>query len=119
MVLHVGLNVDLGRSGPQYNYAVNTGLLLEVADVLANLLGHVPAVLALLHVVAVQALGVVLVKSSLHRLDLQQFVLNGLNVLLLQYLGVDGALIGIGGEDVPSGKHEVVQAGHRHDFIIV
>jgi len=119
MILHVGLDIDLGGCGPEDNDAVNAGLLLEVADILANLLSHVPAVLALLHVVAVQTLSIVPVESGLEGLNLDQLVLNGVNILLLEHLGIDSALISVDGEYVPSGKHDVVEAGHRDDFIIM
>ncbi len=74
-------NINFGRSGPEYNHAVNAGLLLEATDVLADLLGHVPAILAHLHVVAVETLGIVVVECSLHGLDGLELILHGVDAL--------------------------------------
>ena len=47
---HVHRYVDFSRSSPDYNDACAAVLLLEVADVLAQRLYHLPAGLAVLHV---------------------------------------------------------------------
>ncbi len=119
VILHVGSDIDFGRCGPEHDDAVNTCLCLEVADVLADLLGHVPAILALLDIVTIQTAGILLVKSGLERLDSLELVLDRVYVLLLEHLGVDSALIGVDGIDIPCCENDVVECGHRHDVLQV
>ena len=119
VILHVGGNVNLGRSGPEHNHAVHTSLLLEVAYVFAYLLSHVPAVLAVFHVVAIETLGIVLVEGSLEGLDVDKLIFHRLDIFGLQHLGVACALIGIDGIHIPSAKHDVVEVGQGHDIFVV
>ena len=119
VILHVGGNVDFSRSSPEHNNAVNTSCLLEVANVFAHLLHHVPAVFALLHVVAVEAFCIVLVESGLDRNDFLEFVFNWLDVLWLENVCVACALIGVGRINVPCAKHYVVQISDRNDVFVV
>ena len=119
MYVLVGSNVNLGRCCPEHYNAVNATFFLEVANVLTHLLHHVPAVLALLYVVAIEALCIVLVESSLERLNLKQLVLYWLDVFLFKHLGVDGALIGICWIYVPSSKYDVVELCQRHDIFVM
>ena len=116
---HVHRYVDFSRSSPDYNDACAAVLLLEVADVLAQRLNHLPAGLAVLHVVAVQTLGVVLVECSLHRNNLLQLLAHRVDVLLLQNLGIHGSLIGILRIDIPGAEYDVVEVGKRNDVLVV
>ncbi len=118
VILHIDGHVNLGRSGPEYYYALYTLLLLEVADVLAELLYHLPAGLAGHDIVAVETLGVVVVKSGLHGHDLLELVLYRLDVLFLEHFGIDRALISVGRIYVPCAEHNVVERCHGHDFVI-
>ena len=69
-VLRAGLDEDLGRRAPDDRRGGRSLLLgLEVADVLAQLLGEVALGLALLDVGAVDARDVVIVEHRRHRLD--------------------------------------------------
>ena len=117
--LHVNRYVDFCRCSPCNNDARAAVLLLEVSDVLAQRLYHLPAGLAVLHVVAVQALGVVLVECSLHRNNLLQLLAHRVDVLLLQNLGIHGSLIGILRIDIPGAEYDVVEVGKRNDVLVV
>ncbi len=117
--LLVDRHIYLGRCGPKHHYALHARFLLKPADILAYLLRHVPAVPAQLHVVAVQTPGVVPVECGGHRLDLLKLVPDGIDVLLLQHLGVDGAFVCIGRIYVPGRKLYIVQVCQRHDVLIV
>ena len=116
--LFVNGNVNLGRSCPEHYYAVNTVFFLEVADILADLLGHVPAVLYGLHVVTVKTFCIVVVESGLHGNDLLEFVLYGVDVFFLEHLAVDSAFVGVLGIYVPCSEHDVVEVGDGHDFVV-
>lgn len=115
MHLLVDRHIDFCARRPQHHDALTACVRTETADVLAQHLHHLPTGLAVLHVVAVQSLGVVSVESCLHGNDALQFLAYRLNVLTLQHLGIDGTLIGILRIHVPAAKHDVVDRGHRHD----
>ena len=112
-------NVDFSGSGPEYNDAVDAGFLLEVADVFADLLGHVPAVFHGLYVVAVEASGVVVVESGFEGHDFFEFVFYGEDVFFFEHLGVHGRFKSVGGINVPSGEYDVVEVGQGHDVLIL
>ncbi len=120
LVVHLLVNghINFGRCGPEHHHAVHAGVGLEVADVLADLLGHVPAVLDYFHIVAVETLGIVLVESGGHGLDGFKLVLDGVDVLFFQNLGVDGRFVSVGGINVPCAEHDVVQRCHAHYVLI-
>ena len=117
--LLINRNIHLCGCCPEHYHAVYARLLLEAADILADLLGHVPAVGALLHIVAVEALGIVLVERCLEGLDGFQFLLHRIDILFLEHLGIDGRLIGIGRIYVPGCEHDVVERRKRHDVLIM
>ena len=117
--LFVNRNVDFGRSSPKNNHASNACACLEVADVLTNLLHHVPTVLASLHIVAIKTLCIVLVESSLHRNDLNQFVLNRFNILFLQHFAVDCAFVSVCWINVPCTEHDVLEVSDWNNVFIV
>ena len=116
--LFVNWNVNLGGSCPEHYNAFNTVLFLEVADVLADLLGHVPAVLYGLHVVAVKTFCIVVVKSGLHGNDLLELVLHGVDVFFLEHLAVDSAFVGVLRIDIPCSEHDVVEISDGYDFVV-
>ena len=111
-------NVNLGGSGPENHYAVDTLFSLEAADVFADLFHHVPAVGALLHVVALEAFCVVFVESSLHGLNGFKLILHGENVLLFEHFAVDCRFESVLGINVPCSENDVVKVGNRNDFVI-
>lgn len=119
MYLLVDGNINLGRGCPQHNHAVNTLFSLEAADILADLLGHVPAVLYGLDVVAVQTLGIVVVESGLHRHDLLELFLDGQDILFLEHLAVDSRFVSVGGIYVPCAEHDVVERCDGHDLVVL
>ena len=112
-------HVDFGTGGPDDNDAVAAVLLLEVADVLTQGFDHVPAGGALLDVGAVEALGVVAVEGGGKGHDGLEFVAHRFNVLFAEHLGVEGALVGVGGINVPRTEDHVVEVGKGHNLTIV
>ena len=88
--LFVNGHVNLGRGSPENYDAAAAVLSLEVADVLAELLNHLPAGEALEVVLTFETLSIVVVESSLHRLDSLEFFLDGVDVFLFENLSVDG-----------------------------
>ena len=82
---------------------------LEVADVLNQLLGEIPLVLALLDVRAVEPLHVVTVEHGRHRLDGRQLVLDLIEERPFQDAGRLRGLVAVVLEDVPAAKHEIVE----------
>ena len=114
----VNRHINLSRSGPEHNHAVHTLLLLEVADILAELLYHFPAGLAHHDVLAVKTLGVVVVESSLHRNDFLQLVLDRIDILLLEHLAVHGSLIGIDRIYIPCAELYIVQVSDGHNLVV-
>ena len=116
--LLVNGNIDFGRSSPENYYAVNARVLLEVADILAQLLYHVPAVFAVLDVGSVETLCIVLVESGGHGHDLLELFLDGVDVFLAENFGVDGRFVGVDGINVPGGEDNVVKVGQRNDLVI-
>ncbi len=112
-------HVDLGRGGPEHDHALHARLLLEPADVLADLPGHVPAVGDSLDVVAVETLGVIAVERGQQGLDGLELRADGVDVLLLEHLGVESRLICVGGIHVPGREHDVVELGQRHDVLVM
>ena len=112
-------NIDLRGSGPDHHNAGAIVLGFEIADVLTDLLHHVPTGSAVLDIVAVETLGVVLVKSSLHRLDPLQLITHRVDVFLLEHLGIDSSLIGILRIDIPTTEDNIIEFGQRDDVAIM
>ncbi len=110
-------NVNFGRSGPENNHTVNAGLFLEVADILAELLNEFPAG-AGLYVVAVEALRIVVVESSLEGLDSFELFLHGKDIFLLEHLSIDSRFECVFGINVPSGEYDVVKVGDGNNFVV-
>ena len=75
--------IDFRGSSPCHNDTATSRLSLELPYVLSDSLCHLPPCLAILYVVSVKTLGIVLVKSCLHRHYLLQFLPYWFNVLFL------------------------------------
>ena len=109
---------DLGAAAPDHHEPVEVVVLLEGADVLAQLLGQVALVLALLDVRAVEALDVLAVEDGLPRLD-------GLELRAGSARAARSSrtpaclrrLVAVVLEDVPAAEHDVVQVGERHEVL--
>ena len=111
--------VYLRRGGPDDDDAAHATFLSEAADVFAQGFHHFPSGAAALDVVAVKAGGIVFVEGGLHGNDLLQFVGHGFDVAVAKHLGVQCAFVGVGGIDVPGGKHEVVKTCQGDNVAIV
>ena len=114
----VNRHIHFGRSSPKHHDAVYAGVSFELANIFANLLGHVPAILASLYIVAVETLCIVLVEGSLHRNYLHEFVLYGLYVFFLKHFAVDGAFVSVSGVNVPCTEHDVVKVSDRNYVLV-
>ncbi len=114
--LFVNRHVYLSRRSPYHDDAAKLLLSLETAYILAQSLNHLPSCGTVFHVVAVQTLGIVLVESSLHRYYLLKLIAHGVDVFLLEHLGIHGSLICVLGINVPCGKLYVVEIGDRHNL---
>jgi hypothetical protein len=62
--------VDLGAAAPDHHEPFEAVLFFEPAHVLAQLIGHLALVGALLHVGSVEALDVLAIEHSWHRANL-------------------------------------------------
>ncbi len=65
-----------------------------------------------------ETLGVVVVESGLHRLDVLKLILHRVDVLLFENLGVDGSLVCVGGINVPCAEHDVVEICDGDNLVI-
>ena len=109
------LHEDLGRGAPDHDQAVAVVCGLEVANVLANLLGHFH-LRAALDVRAVEALDVVLVEDGRHRLDGLEEVGDRLDVLVaVEDAALDRCFVGVVGEGVPGAEDDVVEVCERDE----
>ena len=117
-------HIDFRRGRPQHYDTAALPLLAEAADVGTQHFHHLPAsgdALAIsnpLDIIAVQALGIVLVERGRHGDYLLQLLTNGGYILFVQHLGVHGGLIGILRIDVPGAENNIVQPRQRHDVCI-
>ncbi len=109
------LEEDLGRSAPDHDDAVDC--LPEGLDIGTHLFGEVALVLALFHVCAMQPLDVELVEDGGQRLDGFEVGLELLKQILVEHLGMRGALVDVVFEDVPAGEDDVVQVRQRDKFL--
>ncbi len=103
------LEEDLGGAAPDHDLAVGFGL--ELGDVVADLVGEVALVLALLGAGAVEALDVVLVEGAGHGLDGLEEGLDLGELIAVEDLGVRGGVEEVAAEDVPAGEDEVGELG--------
>ena len=109
--------VDLGAAAPDHHQTFEAVLLLEPPHVLAQLVGHVPLVRALLHVGAVEALHVAAVEHRRHRADLLELGADLIEQRRLEHAGRLRRLVGVVFEDVPTAEHDVVERGERNEVL--
>ena len=112
-------HIDLCGCSPENDHASATLLVLEITNVLTQSLNHLPTGQALLHVIAIKALGIVLIEGSWHGHNLLQLVAHGVDILLLENLGIHSCLISVLGIDIPTTEHDIVELGEGHDVSIV
>ena len=111
------LDEALGRSAPDGDQAAGAARLLEVADVLAKLLGQVHLVLALFHVRSVDLLDVVVIEDGLHRSDGAEAAFHFVEQVALQHSGVAGGGVHVVFENVPAGEDQIVEAGEGNEIL--
>ena len=119
---HVLVNVlrlheDFRGTAPDHHEAVELVLLLELADVLANLLGEIELVLPFLDVRALNIFHIIAVKRGRHGFQALQELFGLGQVLRAEHARVGGGLIGIVRVDVPAAEDEVVEAGQTHELL--
>ena len=109
------ISVDAHHTMTHARYAA---LRLEVADVLAQLLGQVALVLAALDVGPFQALDVGLVEHRRHRLDGLEEVANRVHMLVLvEHAAMQARAVRVVRHRIPGSKHQVVEAGQRDEIV--
>ena len=111
--------IDLCRRCPKHYNTIAAFIGLELSDVIAQGLHHLPTAQVLLNIVAIKSLGIVLVEGSLHRHNLLQLIAHRIDILLLEHLGIHRCLIGVLGIDIPTAKHDVIELGQRHNIRIM
>ncbi|GFI56877.1 hypothetical protein IMSAG025_00307 [Muribaculaceae bacterium] len=117
--LFIYRNIHLSRCSPKHNHALYAGLFLEIADILADLLGHIPAIFAILHIVSVKTLRIIMVECGFQWLDCLKLVFYRIDILLFQHLCVDSRLVCVGRIYIPCGKHYVIKRCKRNDILIM
>jgi hypothetical protein len=111
------LDVDLGRGTPQHDRAVAALLLHEAADVLAERLAQRALCGPLLHVGPVEPLHVVGREDGGHRLDGRERLLELVEEIRLEDLGVHRRVVRRVGEHVPPAEPDVRQLGERNELL--
>ena len=110
------LHVDLGRGAPNHDQAVANVCGLEVANVRANLLGHLH-LRAALDVGPVEALDVVLVEGGRHWVDGLKEVGDRLDVFVaVEDAALHCCFVGVVGEGVPGAEDDVVEVCERDEL---
>ncbi len=110
------LHIDLGRGAPNHDQAVAMVCRLEVANVCANLLGHLH-LRAVLDVGPVEALDVVLVEGSRHWVDGLKEVGDRLDVFMaVEDAALHRCFVGVVGEGVPGTEDDVVEVCERDEL---
>ncbi len=92
-------------------------VVLETADVLAQLLGELALVLALLDVRSVEPLHVAPIEHRRHRRDCLELGADLIEQRLLQHAGGLRRFVRVVLEDVPAAEHDVVERGERHEVL--
>ena len=119
MDLLVNGHIYLSRSSPEHYYTLYTCSSLEIADIFTDLLGHIPTILNLLYIVAIKTLCIVMVESSLQRLDSLELLLNRVDIFLFEHLSIDRRLVGVGRIYIPCAEYNVIEICQRHDVLVV
>ena len=122
-------HVDFGRGSPEHYHAGAIVSGLELADVLAQSFDHLPTGGHCsppfggggggFHIITIQALGVVLIEGGRHGHNLLELIAHGLDILLLEHLGIHGCLIGVLRIHIPTAKHDIIELSQGHDVGIV
>ena len=115
----VDRDVDLCRCSPENDHARATLLGLEITYVLTKGFYHLPTAQTCLHVIAIEALGIVLIEGGRHGNNLLQLIAHRVDVLLLEHLGIHGCLIGVLRIYIPTTEHDVVELCQGHDVSIM
>ena len=105
----VGRNEHLGRSAPDGDRTRAVVLADERADVVADLFDHFGLVRGRLDVCTVQTLHVLRVEDAFHWHDPFEVVLDQIEVVARQDVGVEGGFVGVVRKDVPRAEFEIVQ----------
>jgi len=101
------LKIDLSGAAPDHDLAV--GLVLELGDVVADLVGEVALVFASFGLLTFEPLDIVLVEGSGHGLDGLKERLDLFQLVAVQNLCGLCGVVEVAAEDVPAGEHEVVE----------
>ena len=109
------LDEAFGRSTPDGNQAAGLAGFFEVADVLAELLGQVHLVLALLYVRPVDFLDVFVIEDGLHGSDGAEAAFDFVEQVALEDSGVAGGGVHVVFENIPAGEDQIVEAGKRDE----
>ena len=112
-----GFDKRFRRAAPDHDQAVGAAGFLEVANVVAHLLGQLHLVLALFHVGAVELLNVVLVEHRLARLDRREERLHLLQQRAIEHARFAGGRVHVVFENVPAGEDQIVKPGQRHEIV--
>src|ERR1019366_1462199 len=113
----LGLNEALSRSAPDGNQAAGAARFLEVADVLAKLLGQVQFVLPLFHVRPVDLLDVLVIEYSLHWRDGTEPLLHFVEQVALEHARIAGSRVHVVFKNIPAGEDQIVESGERDKFV--
>ena len=116
MSLGIAGNVLLGTGNPYHYDAVATMLRLEGAYVFAQSIGALEQC-AGLYVRSINIGGIFLLIQCGVGLDGMQLVGHGVNITLLQYIGLDGCIVSIIFVDVPCTEHDIVERSNRKDVL--
>ena len=116
---HIHRHIHLRRSRPEHHDTCTALPGLKAADILAQLLHHVPARSAVLHIVAVKTAGIILVEGSLHGHYGLQLVLNRIDILCPEHLGIHRALKGILRIHIPRSEDDVVERSKWNDVAVM
>ena len=108
---------DLGAAAPDHHEAIAAAVSLEAAHVLAQLVGEVALVLALLDVRSVEPLDVAPIEHRGHRLDRFELGTDLLEQRPFENAGSLRRLVGVVFEDVPAAEHDVVERRERNEIL--
>src|SRR5690349_7333487 len=110
-------NKRICRATPDRYQTGSARTFLEIANVLAHLLGKVHLALALLYVGAVQPLDIVVIEDCFARLDGAKKWLHLIEKFAFEYASVGRGGVHVVFKNVPPGKDQIVESGQRHKFV--
>ena len=114
LVLFCQRNINFSTCSPQHGDTVAIVVCLESADILTQLLYHVPTCSGILYVRTVQTFCKIVVKSGRHGFNGFQLIFYEVQVLFFQNLCIHCSFIRIISENVPTAKNDIVQINQRH-----